>query len=114
MTTLKEKAPFAVTTEASNEQAGKCKLRRTINKPPCKIHRILSALVRGESLNFIEAQQRHHDRTLHSTISEIQQDYGITVSREWEIVPGYMNEKTRCRRYFLEPDQMEKAKAVLP
>lgn len=89
------------------------KFRSNSNKPPCKIHRVLAAFARGESLNFIEAQQKYHDRSLHSTASEIQNDYQITVSREWETVPGFQGLPTRCRRYRLEPDMIERAKRVL-
>ncbi|TLS66571.1 hypothetical protein FEF65_10065 [Mariprofundus erugo] len=64
-------------------------------------------------MNFIEAQQRHHDRSLHSTVSEIQTDYGIVVQRKWETVPGYQGAPTRCRRYWLEADQRELARELL-
>lgn len=83
------------------------------NKPPCKIHRILAAFARGESLNFIEAQRLYSDRSLHSTVSEIQRDYNIIVNRETEVISGFMGLPTRCRRYWMEPEQRKKARKLL-
>ena len=103
----------AVMVNVSDKSARQRTPRKQSNKPACKIHRILTALMKGETMNFVEAQRRHHDRTLHSTISEIQIDYGIDVSREWETIPGFMGEPTRCRRYSLTQDQREKAAALL-
>lgn len=99
-------APAATGASKSTDQ---CKLRSYPNSPPKKIHRIITAFARGESLNFIEAQQIYHDRSLHSTVSEIQRDYQITVSRKTEVVPGFMGLPTHCRRYWLESSQQAKA-----
>ncbi len=90
------------------------KLRNNSTKPPCKIHRILAAFARGEKLNLFEAQRLYSDRSLHSTVSEIQSDYGLEVSRDWETVPGFQGLPTRCRRYWLEESQLDQARALLP
>ncbi len=82
-------------------------------RTPKKIHRIMSAFARGETLNFIEAQRLYHDRSLHSTVSEIQRDYGISIAREWETIPGFMGIPTRCRRYWMAPAQREMVREIL-
>lgn len=80
------------------------------NKSPKKIIRILAALTR-RSLNRFEAEKLA-DHCLHSTVSAIQRDYDITVSRTFETVPGYMGLPTRCCRYWLEDTQKTKAMMV--
>ncbi|TLS78023.1 hypothetical protein FE236_02090 [Mariprofundus erugo] len=62
------------------------------------------------SWNRFEAERLLHDHCLPSTVSEIQHDYGITVARKLETVPGYQGASTRVCRYWLEPS--EKAKAL--
>jgi len=112
MDTTKKKPTVAA---VGQEPAPQCKLKRnhSTTKPPCKIHRILAAFANGESLNFIEAQQRYHDRSLHSTVSEIQHDYNIIISRKPETISGYMGCPTHCRRYWLEATEREKANRLL-
>jgi len=109
--TIPKVKPTAAT--VGQEPARQCKLASNDSKPPKKIHRILAAFANGESLNFIEAQQRYHDRSLHSTVSEIQRDYSIMVSRKPETISGYMGCPTHCRRYWMEPDQKAKALEIL-
>lgn len=106
----KEDAPVAAGARMSAEKA---KHERKLSKPAAKIHRILKAFANGERLNFIDAQRKHHDRSLHSTVSEIQSRLGIDVKRSWEMVPSFMGEPTRCRRYWLEPEQRDKALLIL-
>jgi len=105
-----KKNPASTEPDKSTDQ---CKLKANNTTHPCKIHRILAAFARGESLNFIEAQRLYHDRSLHSTVSEIQSDYQIVINRETEVIPGFMGLPTRCRRYWMEPDQREKARKIL-
>ena len=87
-------------------------------KPPrkkTKLYRVLQALVeRGRrGFNFVEAQQQLHDRSLHSTVSQIQTDYGIRVDRVTETIRGYQGEPTRCCRYWLSPMERDKALKLL-
>ncbi|MBF0282083.1 MAG: hypothetical protein HQM07_05905 [Zetaproteobacteria bacterium] len=76
------------------------------------MHRTLAGLTR-RSWNRFEAERLLSDHCLHSTVAEIQRDYGITVARKFEIVPGYQGRPTRCCRYWLEPDQRSKALTFL-
>jgi len=113
MTTANNKAQGAVTPRASNKLTKQSKPKSDTNKPPKKIHRITGAFARGESLDLIIAQQKYHDRSLHSTVSEIEHDYQIPVAREWQVIPGFRGESTRCRRYWMNKESQEKAKKRL-
>lgn len=59
-------------------------------------------MMAGESYNLFEAAFKLHDRSLHSTISTLQNSFGIKVSRVYEYVPGFEGNKTRCRRYWID------------
>jgi len=109
MTATNEKAPAAT---GANKSARQRKLASNHNRPPRKIHRTLEGLTR-RSWNRFEAERLLHDHCLHSTVSEIQHDYGIAIARKFETVPGYMNLPTRCCRYWLAPDQKDKAREIL-
>jgi len=85
---------------------------RESNKPAHKIIRVLSALTR-RSWNRFEAELYLHDHCLHSTVSSIQQKYGIIIARKFERVPGYMGLPTRVCRYWFTPDQRVKALKII-
>ena len=89
------------------------KPRLNICRPKRKVHRVLEALANGRSLNRFEAERELHDHCLNSTVSEIQLDYGITVCRRTETVPGYQGQPTHCCRYWLSPDQRQRALELL-
>jgi len=76
--------------------------------PNTKIRRVFDALMSGGSYNLFEAQQILHDRCLHSTISSLQNDYGIKVSRKTEVVPGFFGASTSCRRYWIDSEEMQR------
>lgn len=82
------------------------------NKPPKKSIRVLSALTR-RSWNRFEAERQLHDHCLHTTVATIQQQYGITIARKFETVPGFQGNPTHVCRYWLTPDQRAKALKVL-
>ncbi len=77
-------------------------------KPPSKIKRVIALLIK-EELDFITAQQIANDRSLHSTVSEIQRDYGIDVCRRRKKHPGYLGLPTPCCGYRIFTDQHDKA-----
>lgn len=81
--------------------------------PQTKNRRVLDALIAGRSINLFEAQQTLHDRCLHSTISTLHNDYGVKVSRVQETVPGYQGIPTRCKRYWIDADEIERIRAIL-
>ena len=86
--------------------------RRWVMKPPSKLKRVTQRLMEGP-LDFITAQQEVNDRSLHSTVSEIQRDYGIEVFRHRIKRPGYQGIPAACCQYQTLPDQYAKARKVL-
>lgn len=70
-----------------------------------KIDRVLAYFLTGSTLNFIEAQQILHDRSLHSTVSTLQKHYGIHISRKSETIAGYLGKPTTCKRYWIELEE---------
>lgn len=61
--------------------------RSGLNTPKkTKLATILTLLVSGRSLNKFEAEH-HHDHCLNTTISTLQNGYGIVIDRERESVP---------------------------
>jgi hypothetical protein len=84
-------------------------------KLPSKIENILRLLLRRFSLNRFDAED-HHDHCLHSTISALQNGYGIDVDRQREQVPClHGREKTSVVRYSLnsDADNIKRARSVL-
>jgi hypothetical protein len=79
-----------------------------MKKPPSKIRRI-TFLLMSEPLDFITGQQKANDRSLHSTVSQIQRDYGVQVYRKRITRPGFMGLPVSCCEYRILPDQHEKA-----
>jgi len=77
-----------------------------------KKRRVLEAMIVGETLNFITAQQRHSDRSLHSTIAELRRDGAIITSIS-DIVAGYGGTPTRCKSYWIQRNHLAQAGRVL-
>ncbi|NOQ76187.1 MAG: hypothetical protein GQ475_00055 [Methylococcaceae bacterium] len=78
------------------------------NPPPIeetKIGRVFSALIEGDRLVRFDAERQLHDHCLPSTISAIQQQYSVKVSREYVTVPGYLGKPTRCCEYWIELEE---------
>lgn len=75
-----------------------------------KTRRVLDFFLTGKSSNRFEAEKRLHDHCLHSTVSTLQNGYGIKISRQFEIVRGYKGNPTRCRRYWIDPDERQRIK----
>lgn len=114
-----KESPPSVAAELAGEMEQQCSVQNH-NRPvltrliqrSTKIGRILSVLATGAKLNRFEAEPLG-DHCLHSTVATIQQRYGIGVSRRDEVVCGYGGHQTRCCRYWLEPEQQEKAARLL-
>jgi hypothetical protein len=81
-------------------------------KPSSKLKRVTQRLMEG-SLDFIQAQQQVNDRSLHSTVSQIQRDYGIEVYRCRIKRPGYQGIPTACFEYRILPGQFVKTRKAL-
>lgn len=80
-----------------------------------KIENMLRVFLSGISLNRFEAEE-HHDHCLHSTVSTLQNGYGIKIDRKSETVPCLRGRSTvRCMCYWLDtaPDNLAAARALL-
>ena len=80
----------------------------TIKKVPTKKKRVLIALTE-RSFNRFEAEQLLSDHCLHSTVSTLQNRHGIEIQRKFETVPGFRAIPTRVCRYWVTPENIEKA-----
>ena len=78
-------------------------------KTPSKIKRVTNRLMQGP-LDFITAQQEVNERSLHSTVAQLQKDYGVEVFRRRIKRPGFKGIPTACCEYQILPDQFEKAR----
>lgn len=70
--------------------------------------RVFEAFLRGEKHTRFSAARELHDTCLHSTVSTIQRDYGVRISRALITVPGYMGSPTQCCLYWLENEEIDK------
>lgn len=78
-----------------------------------KLQTILALFVRGFSMNRFDAE-KHHDHCLHSTVSTLQNSYGIDIDRMSETVPCLHGRATvRVKRYWLDTAQTNFAAARL-
>ena len=74
--------------------------------------RVLKALAEGERFHRFKAESRLHDHFLHSTISALERG-GLRIARRWITVRGFQGADTRVVLYWLEPDQHQRARALL-
>lgn len=85
------------------------------DKPRSKLETMLALFVQGRNFNRFEAEN-HHDHCLHSTVSTLQNGYGIKIDRVSETVPCLRGRSTvTCKRYWLDtsPDNITAARALL-
>ena len=82
--------------------------------PETKMVRILRLFYEGGGWTF-QTIREHGDSCLHSTVSTLQNLYGIEVDREPYVVRGFGGRTTRCKLYLLRrtPDNLKRARAVL-
>lgn len=94
------------------------KRRTTTSAAPVtgsKIATILRLFLIGRNMNRFEAEA-HHDHCLHSTVSTLQNGYGIKIARITEVVPCLRGRKTvPVSRYWLDTamDNMAAARALI-
>lgn len=98
-------------------QDGPCLTRKPLRdkKPGTKMASILALFLLGRNMNRFEAEN-HHDHCLHSTVSTLQNGYGIIIARKSETVPCLRGRSTvRCMRYWLDtsPSNITAARALL-
>lgn len=84
----------------------------TTTQAPSKICRVLAFLVSGKSLNRFEAE-RIGEHCLHSTISRLSNQHGLTFARQAEAVPNNWGSPCRVIRYSLPASQRKRAKVLL-
>jgi hypothetical protein len=84
----------------------------TTNDAPNKICRVLAHLITGKSLNRFEAE-RIGEHCLHSTISRLTNQYGLTVARKAESVPNNWGGPCRVVRYWLGATERKRGKVLL-
>jgi hypothetical protein len=77
-------------------------------KPKSKKQRVLEAFLSGEKHTRFSAEKALHDHCLPTTVSEIQRDYEISVSRKLINVPGYQGKNTQCCLYWVEQDEISR------
>lgn len=85
------------------------------DKPRTKLETVFKQFVMGRDFNRFEAED-FHDHCLHSTVSTLQNGYGIKIDSEFETVPCLRGRSTvRCKRYWLNtsPDNIAAARVLL-
>ncbi len=87
--------------------------RLDTSKNQSKLERVLFALVKGWRGHRFDAEHELHDHALHSTVSYIQNQYGVRIDRESVTVPGFQGHLTRVSKYWLPFDQKYKAEKIL-
>ena len=82
---------------------------------PSKIARVLHRLCCGAKFTRFDAEKQLNDHVLNTTISDLANDYGMNIAREWVTVPGYQGNPTRCCRYSIisDPENLESAYRLL-
>ena len=91
------------------------KLKRKFSSPNHKWERVLDYFLTGRSLNRFEAEMCVNDHCLHSTISGLERDSGVTFDRTFEVVPCLRRtSEVRVKRYWLrhEADNLARARAA--
>lgn len=106
--------------EAGRVEQGHCKSPTVADHRPAndttpepKWRRVLWFLVKGGVLDLFLAERLLHDHVLRSTVSEIQRRFGLVIQRKLVCVPGYRGEPVRICKYWMEPEEREKARRLL-
>jgi len=56
---------------------------------------------------------KFNDTSLNSTIPKLESQLGVAVQREWTTRKTVYETHTRCKGYWLDPEQLEKAENLL-
>lgn len=81
-------------------------------KPGTKRFHIVNLLSQGERLHCL-MRDVTHDSCLHSTVSGIERDLGLSVSRAWAVRRGWGGSDTRVMVYWLDPAERSQALKLL-
>lgn len=87
-----------------------CKL-----KYPTKVQIFIETLIGREKsgLNTYEANSIYNDTCLHTSVSSLQRKYGIVLTRKKEDYINLLGRKSRVTRYWLQPEDLNKAKRLV-
>lgn len=104
------KAPKTKATPPVKECAASKALRGKCTKRT-KLSATLWHLMRGKCHRF--HAERFGDHCLHSTVSTLQQQYGIEIEREWVTVPNRFGTQTRVKLYTVHSASRRRARLLL-
>ncbi len=82
------------------------------SKSAGKLYSMLRHFSTGIRLHRFDAEKLG-DHCLHTTVSDLQIRHFIRFSREWIKVPNRFGSKTRVKSYWLEGDNLLKAKRII-
>jgi hypothetical protein len=80
--------------------------------PNTKVFKMLTAFSKGSSLHRFQAEILG-DHVLNTTISDLTKTHNLTFSKEWIEVPTRFNCTVRVKRYWLEGDELERARKLV-
>ena len=76
-----------------------------------KTRRVLTILAGGHSLHRFQAEQVG-DHCLHSTVSALQRQYPLVITRKRVNVPNNWGGETSVSQYWLQGESLHKARAI--
>lgn len=84
-------------------------------RPGTKRYAVLKALLDSgpDGLDCFGAVRLVHDFVLRSTVSDIQSQYGLSISRRPHVVPNSFGGETHCVRYWIEGSARDRAARLL-
>lgn len=87
----------------------------TALKPGTKRYAVVRAILDSgaEGLDCFGAVRVAHDFVLRSTVSEVQSQYGLAISRRPHVVPNSFGGETHCVRYWIEGAERDHAARLL-
>lgn len=109
---MEKKSPGAVAA-ASRAEVDSTFSHDDTKRPTPKVWRGVALLSTGNRVNRWDAASLIRDSCWNSTVAEMEARLGLRISREETVVRGYQGEPTRCKSYWLDPEQREKAKRML-
>ena len=87
------------------------KAKQAAIKPQTKTERVLQTFVSGEALHRFQAFALR-DTCLHSTVSRLEQGYGLLFKRR-SVIVDRQGDPVRVTEYWLNPESCDKAAKVL-
>lgn len=110
MSTDKKKPAVRAADQSASQRK---KLTENGSTPTPKIWRAIALLNTGHRFNRWDFSRLIHDSCGNSTMAEIARGMGHRIAQEETVVRGYRGTPTRCKEYFLEVSEQEKAQTML-